>query len=92
MTGDGPAITREQAYVLLNDIVCDELGDESVAIGEDTRPGDVRGWDSLFQIGVLAAAEIRFGINIPAAEAQALATVGELVDLILGKAPRLPRR
>ena len=90
MTGGGAAVTREQAYVLLSDTVRDELGDESVAIGEDTRPSDVRGWDSLVQIGVLAAAEIRFGINIPAAEAQDLATVGELVDLILGKAPRLP--
>jgi acyl carrier protein len=82
-------LTREQAYVLLNDIVRDELGDESVAVTEATRAADVQGWDSLVQIGVLAAAEIRFGVEIRAAEAERLATVGELVDLILGKGPRL---
>ena len=92
MAENGAGMTREQAYVLLNDIVRDELGDEDVAVTAATRAADVRGWDSLVQIGVLAAAEIRFGIEIRAAEAERLATVGELVDLILGKTPHLPRQ
>ena len=54
------------------------------------RAQDIPGWDSLIQIGVLAAAEIRFGVEIRAAEADRLASIGDLVDLILDKAPRLP--
>ncbi len=92
MTSNGAGVTREQAYVLLNDIVRDELGDESVAVTESTCGTDLQGWDSLVQIGVLAAAEIRFGVEIRAAEAECLATMGELIDLILRKAPSLPRR
>lgn len=81
---------REQVYVLLNDIVQDVTGGEPVAVGDATTVADVPGWDSIVQISVLAAVEIRFGVEIRAAEADRLATFGELVDLILVKAPRLP--
>jgi acyl carrier protein len=50
----------------------------------------VPGWDSLAQIGVLAAPEIRFGVEIRAAEADRLSSFGDLVDLILQKRPHLP--
>ena len=83
-------VTREQAYILLNDIVRDVLGCENLTLGDAMRAEDIAGWDSLVQIGVLAAAEIRFGVEIRAAEAEAIASIGDLVDLILEKAPRLP--
>jgi acyl carrier protein len=82
-------MTRDQAFVVLNDIVRDVLGDEDVTLTDGLRPEDVPGWDSLAQISVLAAAEVRFGVEIRGAEAARLASVGELVDLILEKAPRL---
>ncbi len=90
MHGGQARLSREQAYVLLNDIIRDVLGDDTPLIGDATRAADVPGWDSLAHIAVLAAAEIRFGIEIRAAEVEPLATVGELVDVILRKAPRLP--
>ena len=83
-------VSREQAYVLLNDIIQDVIGGDTISVSDATTAADVPGWDSLVQISVLAAAEIRFGVEIRAAEAARLATVGELVDLILDKAPRLP--
>lgn len=83
-------VTREQAYILLNDIVRDVLGCENLSLGDAVLAQDIPGWDSLIQIGVLAAAEIRFGVEIRAAEADRLARIGDLVDLILNKAPRLP--
>jgi acyl carrier protein len=89
--GDATAfLTREQAYVLLHDIVRDVLGCDAVALEDATRADDVPGWDSLAQIGVLAAAEIRFGVEIRAAEADRLRSFGDLVDLILQKRPHLP--
>ena len=83
-------ITREQAYILLDDIVRDVLGGDAPPLSDATRAEDVPGWDSLAQIGVLAAAEIRFGVEIRGTEAAGLARVGELVDLILDKSPHLP--
>ena len=83
-------VTREQAYVLLNDIIRDVLGCETVALADDTKPEDLPGWDRLGQIGILAAAEIRFGVEIRTAEADRLGSIGDLVDLILDKAPCLP--
>jgi acyl carrier protein len=83
-------LTRDQAYILLNDIIRDVLDCETLSLGDAVRAQDIPGWDSVVQIGVLAAAEIRFGIEIRAAEADRLARIGDLVDLILKKAPRLP--
>jgi acyl carrier protein len=83
-------VTREQAYILLNDILRDVLGCDAVTLDDATPVEQVPGWDSLGQIGVLAAAEIRFGVEIRAAEAERLSSIGELIDLILRKHPHLP--
>lgn len=82
-------MTREQAYVLLTDIFRDEFEDDSILLGEGTTTADIAGWDSVAEINILAAAEVRFGIEIRAAEAERLASVGDLVDLILRKVPRV---
>jgi acyl carrier protein len=82
-------MTRDQAYVLLNDIVRDVLEDETLAVDDATAASDVAGWDSPSWIGVLAAAEMRFGIRIRAEEALRIARMGELVDLILDQSPRV---
>lgn len=83
-------LSREQAYILLNDIIRDVLSDDTITVGDATCAADVPGWDSLAHIAVLAAAEIRFGVEIRAADVEPLTTVGDLVDVILRKVPRLP--
>lgn len=90
MHGSGARLSREQAYILLNDIIRDVLSDDAITVDDASRAADVPGWDSLVHIAVLAAAEIRFGVEIRAADVEPLATVGDLVDVILRKVPRLP--
>lgn len=75
---------------MLNDIVRDVLQSEEVELGEDTEPHSLPGWDKLAEIDVLAAAEVRFGVRIRVAEAERVASMGDLVDLILDKAPPVP--
>jgi acyl carrier protein len=82
-------MTRDQAYVLLNDIVRDVLENETVAVDDATEATAIGGWDSLAGIGVLAAAEVRFGVRFRAAEAQRVERIGDLVDLILDHSPRV---
>ncbi len=78
-------ITREQAYILLNDIVRDVLGEEAPPLHDATIVAEVPGWDSLASIGILAAVEIRFGVEIRCAEAERLSRAGDIVDLVLAK-------
>ena len=85
-------LTREQVYILLTDIFRDVLEDETVAVCDTTTAADLPRWDSVMHIALLAAAEVRFGIVIRAVEAEHLANVGDLVDLILRKSPRMPLR
>ena len=80
-------MTRDQAYVLLNDIVRDVLEDETLILDDTTTASDVAGWDSPAGIEMLAAAEVRFGIRIRIDEALRVVRMGELVDLILEKTP-----
>ncbi len=80
-------MTREQAHILVVDIIRDILGDSDVVVTDATMAAEVPGWDSLAHIDILATAEIRLGIEIRASEAEGLRTVGELIDLILAKAP-----
>lgn len=80
-------MTREQAYVILTDLFHDVFDDDRIVLADNLTAAQVPGWDSIAQIELLAAAEIRFGIEIRAADAERLATVGDLADLILTKLP-----
>ena len=82
-------MTRDQAYVLLNDIVRDVLENDAIAVDDATEAAAIGGWDSLAGIGVLAAAEVRFGVRIRAEEAERVERMSGLVDLILHQSPRL---
>lgn len=82
-------MTRDQAYVLLNDIVRDVLENETIAVDDATEAAAIGGWDSLAGIGVLAAAEVRFGVRFHVEEAQRVERMSGLVDLILDRSPRV---
>ena len=78
-------MTRDEAYVVLSDIVRDVLGCEDAVVCDAAGPGSLPAWDSLAQVSILAAAEVRFGIRIDAREAARVASAGDLVALVLGK-------
>ena len=82
-------MTREQAYIIINDIVRDVLGDDVPIVADGTRTDDLQGWDSLAEINLLAAVEIRFGVEIRCSEADDVVTFADLVELILEKSPKL---
>lgn len=82
-------MTREQAYIIINDIVRDVLGDDVPIVIDGTRTSDLQGWDSLVEINLLAAVEIRFGVEIRCSEADEIVTFADLVDLVLEKSPKL---
>lgn len=82
-------VSRDEAMVLLADIVRDVLADETLSIAEATRLPELPRWDSLAHIAILAAVEIRFGVEVRCAEAGDIMDIGALLSLILSKRPRL---
>jgi len=78
-------MTREEAYVVIGDIVRDVLGCEEAKLHDAAGPGSLPAWDSLAQVSILAAAEVRFGIRIDGREAEQTHSIGDLVALVLDK-------
>ncbi len=78
-------MTRQEASVVLGDIVRDVLGCEEAEVSERSGPGSLPAWDSMAQVAILAAVEVRLGITIGAREAERLASLGDLAVLIVGK-------
>jgi acyl carrier protein len=78
-------MTREEAYVLMSDILRDVLARDDVPMRDGLAPGSLPGWDSLAQVSILAAAEVRCGIRISATEAERILCLGDLVALVIEK-------
>lgn len=69
----------------LTDIFRDVFDDESVMISPESSAQDYAAWDSLSNVNILVAAELRFGVRIKTSEVEELKNVGELVALIRRK-------
>ena len=78
-------MTEAEVYAGLTEIFRELFGDETIALKPSTSAADVEGWDSFNHINIIAAAEERFGVRVGAREIEALASVGDLVRLILAK-------
>jgi acyl carrier protein len=78
-------MTREEAAVVVCDIVRDVLDCGEAEVSERSGPGSPPAWDSVAQVAILAAVEVRTGITIAAREAERLTSLGDLVALLAGK-------
>jgi hypothetical protein len=85
ITGISFAMTRDEAYVVVSDILRDVLERDDVPVRDGLAPGSLPGWDGVAQVAILAAAEVRCGIRISVAEAARILCLGDLVALVLDK-------
>lgn len=81
-------MTRSEVFTQLNDIFNDTLDQEDIRLNEHTTAGDVKDWDSLTNMQLIAAIERQFAIRFKTSEISEMQNVGELVDLILQKINR----
>ena len=58
---------------------CDEAD-----LADDVGPGDVRGWDSLGHVALMAAIQQEFGLHVPVEDAIEVETLAELADILEG--------
>ena len=64
-------MTREEAYVRLNDVFREVLDDETIELYDETVADDVDGWDSFEHINLVVAVEEEFGFKIPMGKTEA---------------------
>lgn len=69
---------------ILNDIcaIISELRAKPTTLTENTEPGDVEGWDSLFQANLTAALESKYGIRFKIREILSWEKVGDIINSI----------
>lgn len=66
----------------IEEIVRDELDDETISLTPQTKASDVEGWDSLAHVRIVIAVETAFGLRFDTSDIGALKSVGDLVALV----------
>ena len=78
-------MTREEVFIVLNEIFQDEFDDDSIHVTDTTTANDIEDWDSLEHINLVVAIEKRFNMRFTMGEVTGMKNVGEMVDIILGR-------
>lgn len=69
----------------MNNLLVSELGIDAAKIANEARFEEDLEVDSLGVVELLMALEDEFGVSIPDEEAENIGTVGQAVDLVIGK-------
>ena len=75
-------MSRDEIFTRLNEVFQDVFGDDDITVTDETTAADVKGWDSLRHITLLAAVEDEFDIEISMGQTVKMKNVGEMVDYI----------
>lgn len=79
-------MSREEVFEKLNEVFRDVFDDESIVVTDTTTANDIEDWDSLEHINLIVAIENKFQIKFKMNEVTGLKNVGEMVDVIIGRA------
>ena len=66
----------------VEEIVRNELDNDSIKLTLGTKASEVEGWDSLAHVRIVVAVEGAFGLRFDTGKITALKNVGELVALV----------
>ena len=78
-------MSREEIMEKVNEIFRDVFDDDTLIITDSTNSDDIEDWDSLEHISLIISMEKEFNMKFDLKEVNALANVGEMVDLIESK-------
>jgi len=76
-------MSREEAYVLLDEVFADVFDDDGIHVNDQTTADDIEDWDSLEHINLVVAVEKKFKIKFNMGEVNTFKNVGEMMDIIL---------
>lgn len=75
-------MTDAEILSALTDIFRDIFDDDTVEINLESSAADFDAWDSLSNVNIMVATEMRFGVRFKTSEVEGLRNVGELLALI----------
>jgi acyl carrier protein len=78
-------IEREQALEVIKEVAVEVLSVDSDAVVETARFKEDLDADSLDLVELVMGLEERFDISVPEEDLEGVTTVGQAVDLVLGK-------
>lgn len=78
-------MTHEEIMEKVTAIFRDVFDDDALVITDSTNSSDIEDWDSLEHITLVVSMEKEFNLKFDLKEVNALANVGEMVDLIASK-------
>lgn len=78
-------MTRDEIMKELIEIFQDEFDDESLKIDEAMTPEDLEDWNSLSMVNLMSTIAAQFSINFNMGELRKIQSVGDIVELILGR-------
>lgn len=78
-------MTREYVYEKLTQIFRENFDDDAIELYDAMTSMEIEDWDSLEQINLVVAIQEEFSVKFNISEVNAMANVGEMVDLILKK-------
>lgn len=79
--------SETEIYGALTEIFHDVFMRDDITLTPETSARDIKGWDSFKQIEIIMASEEKWPIKFNTRELDSLRTVGDLVTLIVAKAP-----
>ncbi len=78
-------MTHEEIMEKVRRIFREVFDDDELVIKDSTNSSDIEDWDSLEHIALVVSMEKEFDLKFDLKEVNALANVGEMVDLIASK-------
>jgi len=81
-----PSAEYDDIKQRLNEVFRSVFDDEDITIFDDMTAKDLDEWDSLAHITLVLAVEKEFDVRLKAAEVGALANVGAMIQLLMGRA------
>ncbi len=76
-------MTRQEVMKKLNDVFREVFDNEDIFVSESTTSADVKGWDSLMNITLIAEIEDVFDIHFAMADVTGMKSVGEIATKIM---------
>lgn len=77
----------EQSEIIskIEEIVATAVNHHNFALTAETKPNEVKGWDSLANAMIVTSIEKEFGVKFKFSDMMAWQNVGELADIVIKK-------
>lgn len=75
-------MSRTEILKNIQEIICDVLDDETIQITEETAVNDIKDWDSVAHMTIMAMIENEFGIQMDINEIVKVRTIKEMLNSV----------